>query len=109
MKSRRLEKVNSLLRNLTAEFLAKNSGNSIIAVNYIETSSDLKIAKIFISIFPESKETEAIKALKLKAGELREFIGSQIKMKFLPRFEFEIDKGEKEKQKIEKLLGLVAK
>ncbi len=111
MKPRRLEKINSLLRNLAADFLAKNSDNSIITINYIETSRDLKTAKIFISIFPESKEAETMEILKLKTGELRKFIGSRIKMKFLPHLEFAIDKGEKKRQKIEEILrnGTVAK
>ena len=109
MTSRRQEKVNSLLKNLSADFLKKNADNSIITITRLETSKDLKTAKIFISIFPESKETETIKFLKSRIGELREFVGSKIKMKFLPHLEFEIDKGEKERQKIEKLLGAVAK
>ena len=109
MTSRRQEKVNSLLRRFVSSFLVKEKSSAIVTITRIETSKDLKIAKIFISIFPESKETETIKLLKLKTGELHKFIGSRIKMKFLPHLEFEIDKGEKERQKIEKLLGLVAK
>ncbi len=109
MTSRRQEKVNSLLRQFVSSFLVKEKGSAIVTITRIETSKDLKIAKIFISIFPESKEIEMVKLLKSRIGELHRFIGSRIKMRFLPRLEFEIDKGEKERQKIEKLLGLVAK
>lgn len=83
----------------------KNADNSIITITHIETSKDLKSAKIFISIFPEGEELAIMNLLKAKIKELREFIGSKIKMKFLPHLEFEVDKGEKERQKIEKLLA----
>ncbi len=109
MNSRRQEKVNSLLRRFVSSFLVKEKGSSIITITRIETSKDLKSAKIFISIFPESGELEIMNLLKAKIKELHEFIGPKIKMKFFPRLEFEIDKGEKERQKIEKLLGAVAK
>ena len=109
-RARRQEKVNSLLRRLTASFLTKQSaGGAVITITRIETSKDLKSSKIFISIFPENKEKEILTSLKGKVGELRKFIGSQIKMRFLPRFEFAIDEGEKARQRIDKILGAVAK
>lgn len=109
MSKRRLEKINSLLRQLTASYLIKETNDFLVTVGRVETSNDLKLAKIFISIFPEGKEKEALKILENKIDGLREYIGSQIKMKFLPHLEFEIDKEEKARQKIEKILGHVAK
>ncbi len=109
MTLRRVERINSLLRNLAASFLKKEIKETIVTVIRIGATNDLKSAKIFISIFPENKENETLDFLKTKTGELRKFIGSQIKMKFLPHLEFEIDKGEKARQKIEKILGHVAK
>lgn len=104
MNSRRQEKVDSLLKSLTAAFLTKETAGVIITITRLETSKDLKLTKIFISIFPENKEVETLKFLKSKTGELRKFIGSQIKMKFLPVFDFEIDKGEKARKRVEELL-----
>ena len=104
----RQEKVNSLLKDLTASFLSRESGMvsaTLITITHIETPKDLKSAKIFISIFPENKEKETLNLLNEKKGELRKYIGSQIKMKFLPFLEFEIDKGEKSRKRIEELLS----
>jgi ribosome-binding factor A len=109
MKPRRLEKVNSLLRQLTAAYLAKKINSCLLTITRVETSNDLKSAKIFISIFPEDKEKETLKNLEEKTDELQRYVGSQIKMKFLPRLEFEIDKSEKSRQKIEEILGAVVK
>ena len=116
---RRQEKINSLLKNLAADFLIKaapfggeprpaagrETSGSIITVTRVETSKDLKSAKIFISIFPERKEKETLDTLNGKKDELRKYIGSQIKMKFLPRLEVEIDNQEKARKKIEEILG----
>jgi ribosome-binding factor A len=109
MSKRRLEKVNSLLRQLTAEYLAKKINSCLLTITRVETSNDLKSAKIFISIFPENKEKEILEFLKSKVGELRKFIGLKIKMKFLPILEFKIDQGEKAKKKIEEILSAVVK
>ena len=105
MTSRRREKFNSLLRNLIASFAIKEISGVIATISRVENSDDLKTAKIFISIFPESKEAEALKCLKGKVGELRQFIGSQIKTKFLPHLEFVIDAKPKAERRIEKILN----
>ena len=109
MISRRQEKVNSLFKRLASSFFAKEKTGSIITVTRIASSKNLKSVKIFISVFPESKEKEVLGILKGKTGELRRYICSQIKMKFLPFFEIAIDNEEKAKQKIDKILGAVVK
>lgn len=105
MTSRRQEKFNSLLKHLIADFVAKNIRGALVTVAAVETSDDLKSAKISVSIFPENKEKEASEILKSKISELRHYIGSQIKTKFLPRLEFEINKEREAQKKIDKLLG----
>lgn len=90
MTSRRQEKFNSLLKHLAAEFMVKNvrGGNAFITIAGVETSEDLKLAKISISIFPESREEEMWKIIKTKTGDLQKYIGEQLKTKFTPRLEF---------------------
>ncbi len=100
----RIEKVNSLLMQLASAFLQKEASGALVTITRIETSKDLKLSKIFISIFPESKEKEIFGKIKAKAGEFRDYSSSKIKMKFLPYFEFEIDQGEKARAKIDELL-----
>ncbi len=89
--TRRQEKANSLFGRLASTFFVKEKTGALITVTRIASSEDLKSVKIFISIFPENKEKEILGILKGKAGELRRYICSQIKMKFLPFFEIETD------------------
>ncbi len=105
----RQEKFNSLLKNLISSFLCKElDKNCVMTITRVETPKDFKTAKIFISIFPENREKEIMKFLKSKAGDLRRYIGSQIKTKFLPFLEFEIDEGNKNVKRIEELLEKAA-
>ena len=104
MISRRQEKANSLFERLASSFFVKEKTGSLITVTRIDSSKDLKSVKIFISIFPESKEKEILHFLKGKAGELQKYIGAHVKMRFLPFFEIAIDEAEKARRKIENIL-----
>jgi len=66
-------------------------------------SKDLKNATIYVTIFPENKEEESLEFLKRKRSDFREFFKNQIKIKTIPYFDFEIDTGEKNRQRIEEL------
>lgn len=93
-KIRRQERINSLLRKIVSSFIKSeiNSG-ALVTVMQVEISKDLRLAKIFISVFPEEKEKEAVDALKRKTRDLHQYLKTQSKLKFLPSLSFEIDKG----------------
>ncbi|MEK7180683.1 MAG: ribosome-binding factor A, partial [Patescibacteria group bacterium] len=92
----KLEKANETLRELVASFvLHESNGTSLITVTYLSVVPSLTVATVFISVYPEDKEIEALDFLKRKAGELRQYVTSRIKMRKIPSFEFVIDKGEK--------------
>jgi ribosome-binding factor A len=102
---RKQERVNALLRNLVSSFIRTEIGKgAIVTVMRLETSKDLRFAKIFVSVFPEEKEKEVFELLKKKSFQLHRCLKSQLKMKFLPIVFFEIDKGAKIERKIEEIL-----
>ncbi|MBU3925762.1 ribosome-binding factor A [Patescibacteria group bacterium] len=103
----RHEKVCSLLQNLSASFISREfigKPGILISVTKIEISKDFKKSTVFVSIFPEEKEKEILKSLKRRLSDLRDYVKSNAKMKFLPFFEIKTDQGEKRRQKIEELL-----
>jgi ribosome-binding factor A len=107
--TRREEKIISILKKLFSDFFLKvDLDKNIITPTRVRLSKDLKSAKIFISVFPEGKESAALAVLKKHIKEFREYVGQKIKIRQLPWFEFEIDKGEKNRQRIEEILGTVA-
>lgn len=105
--NRRLERLNSLFTQLAAEFFAKELplANSVfVTVTRADISSDLKNATIYISVFPEEKEKEIMKAVKDKRVDLRKYFAGKLTMKFLPVFKIEIDEAEKARLRFEESL-----
>ncbi len=103
--SERQIKVSHEIKNMAADFFAReSSGLSLMTITRCEISSDLKYAKIFISVLPESKEEAALHFAKRMRPELREYSKKKLRMKNLPFFEVEIDYGEKNRQNIDSLL-----
>lgn len=102
--SHRVEKANDTIRALAADFVHRIVENSaIVTVTNLGLSPDLKTAIVFITVFPESEETDTLDFLKRKAGELRHYVVERIKMRKVPFFEFALDKGEKNRQRIDEL------
>ena len=100
----RNEKVANLIKELAAEFLGReNNRTSLITVTSATASPDLKRATIFITVFPTSKEKDALEFAKRKRPELREFLKKNMTIKVIPFIEFAIDLGEKNRQKIDEL------
>lgn len=99
------EKVQSELTKMVARFIEINSNNqSLITVTHCELSDDLKKANVFISVFPEDKEGPALDFLKRNRSDIREYIKKNGRFGRIPFVEVMIDKGEKNRQLIDKLL-----
>jgi len=103
--SQRNEKLANLIKELSAQFLNReNNRTSLITVTFCAVSPDMKYATIFITVLPDSKEISALGFAKRKRKELRDFIKKNIKIKIIPFIDIQIDKGEKNRQKIDELL-----
>ncbi len=104
-KTERQEKVSNFLKELTANFLARENNNtSLITVTDCSVSPDMKKASIYITVLPENREATALDFAKRKRGELREFLKKNMSTKVIPFIDIEIDRGEKNRQKIDELL-----
>lgn len=98
------EKLAEAVRELTAEFLAReNGGQSLITVTRVEMLERERRAVIYITVLPREKEGSAIDFANRKAYELRMFYKARSRMRMLPRPEFRIDEGEKNRQRIDEL------
>jgi ribosome-binding factor A len=101
----RNEKIANHIKELAAQFLSReNNRTSLITVTSCTASPDLKRATIFITVFPADKEDNVINFIKRNLGELREFVKKNMSTKIIPFLDVEIDKGEKNRQKIDELL-----
>lgn len=106
MPGERKEKVGQALKNLAAEYFEReSSGLSLITITACDLSPDLRYAKLFMTVLPESKEVAALDFAKRQLGGLRDYAKKKLVMKVLPTFSIEIDLGEKHRQKIDRLLA----
>lgn len=100
----RREKLEELVRKLAAQFIQTESNRtSLITVTRTVVSEDQKHATIFVTVFPETGERAAIEFLKRKRSEFREYLKSHARARAIPTVDFEIDIGEKTRQKIDEL------
>ena len=103
--TQRNEKLGNLIKELSAQFLNReNNRTSLVTVTSCTTSPDLKRATIYITVLPDSKENSALGFAKRKRGELREFLKKNMKVKIIPFIDIQVDRGEKNRQKIDELL-----
>ena len=102
----RNEKIEEILRDLGARFLLVNGNNSsLLTVTRVELTRDGKRATIFFTVFPEDLEKTAIEFAKRKRSEFKEFVKENSKLGRIPLVDFEIDSGEKNRQRIDTLLN----
>lgn len=77
---------------------------SLITVTRCDISPDFKNVTVFVTVLPEGYEENAISFLKRRRDEIRDIVRNKFRGKRLPFLAFEIDGGEKNRQKIDQLL-----
>lgn len=96
------QKIEELIAHLAAEFFSRESNRtSLITVTRAAISDKLTTATILFTVLPESKEHEALEFMKRNATEFRDYLKEHSKMRKLPFINFEIDVGEKNRQRID--------
>lgn len=102
--SRRQTQVSETIAHRAADFFARESNRqSLVTVTRADVSPDLKNVTIFFSVLPVEKENDALHFARRNATELRNFLKQNTSLKFLPHIQFELDFGEKNRQRIDDL------
>jgi ribosome-binding factor A len=105
--SSRIQKVNELIKTSIAEIISREveiPPGVFLTVTKVDTSSDLRYARVFVSVFPEKRSGKTMDHLKKNMYLIQGVLNKRLSMKPLPRIEFVSDKTEAEADKIEKLL-----
>lgn len=103
--SERIEKFSNLVRELSAEALARlDNHTSLITITGVDISPDLKNATLLISVMPENKEEQALHFVERNLGEIRNHLKKNLSTKIIPYLKVRLDLGEKNRQRIEELL-----
>jgi ribosome-binding factor A len=103
-------RMRDIIKTLAAEFIQRESNRtSLITVTDVSLSDHGKQATIFFTVIPigkntgEDKEAAAIDFMKRKRQEFRDFVQEKSRLSRIPFFDFTVDFGEKNRQKIDEI------
>ena len=77
----------SLLRNLKDPRVQ----DTMISVTHVETTPDLRYAKVYVSFLEEDKAKDALKGLKSAGGYLRRELGRALNLRYTPELVWALD------------------
>jgi len=104
MAGRRQTQVAETLAHLAADYFAREAGSeSLITVTRAELAPHLKQVTIFFSVLPEKFEQKALAFAKRSRSDFREYVKEKTFLNPIPTIDFEIDLGEKNRQRIDEL------
>lgn len=110
--SYRLDKVENLIKEeISLIFLEKfnDPKYSLITITKVKVTPDLKLAKIYISVFDKIKRDLVLDMIKAKTGLIRSELAHRIRIKFTPELNFYIDDTIDFVEKIEGLIKKIHK
>lgn len=93
--SNRTLRVNELVQREISDILRKRYQSESVAITITEVrvAPDLRDARVFVSVVGNDDFAEAKLAwLRGKAADIREEVGRRIILKYLPRFEYVLDR-----------------
>ena len=77
----------SAIRNLKDPRVA----DTMISITHVETTPDLRYAKVYVSFLQEDKAAGALKGLKSAGGYLRRELGSALNLRYTPELVWALD------------------
>ncbi|QEH69566.1 30S ribosome-binding factor RbfA [Cellulosilyticum sp. WCF-2] len=114
MASQRLTRINEEMRREIAEIVRsdiKDPGvqDAMISVIAVETTNDLKTAKVFISVLQDNKKEAALAALTKAQGYIRKEIARRINLRNTPELLFRLDESIERGMQMSKMIANVMK
>lgn len=95
MPSNKLNRTNEDIRLVMSELLREVKDpriqQGLISVTRVDTTSDLKYSKIYVSVMGLSSEKEFKRGIKSASGWLRRELGRRTKLRNVPELTFELD------------------
>ena len=93
--------LSALLRNIKDPRI--NQG--MISITKVDTSGDLGLAKVYLSVYDLKSKPDFMKGLKSASGHLRYELGRALSLRHTPKLQFELDKSLERGANIAAILG----
>ena len=95
MASNRIGRINEAIREALAGLLRTVKDprvtESMLTITHVDTTSDLRYARVYVSALNCPDEKGLLKGLKSAAGYLRHELGSRIDLRYTPELQFFVD------------------
>jgi ribosome-binding factor A len=103
----RIEKVSKLIKeeiSLIFLYKLKDPAFGLITITNVKVSPDLRVAKIYFSVFDKEKRQLALEKMNEAKAFIRSELAQRIKIRFVPELDFYIDDTIDHVEKIEGIL-----
>lgn len=108
----RIEKISSLIRKSVSEIISRDLSikkGVFLTVSKVDTSADLRYARVFVSVFPVEQSDYAQRTLEKEIFRIQKQLNGQLAMKILPKIIFVLDKRQEKVSEIEKIFEQIKK
>lgn len=109
MSSHRMQRVSELVKQEVSEIIRRDIASEsigMITVTGCEVASDLKTARVYISVIGDAgKHAAALALLERQRGRIQRALGRSIVLKYIPHLAFHIDESVERADRIERILG----
>lgn len=108
MQGKRLDRVNHLLRqeiSLLLQRELKDPGLGFVTVTEVDTSPDLRVAKVFVSVLGDEAQWQAsLQALTRARGFIRNWLYHHLDLRVTPELDFRADRSMEHSARIQEIL-----
>lgn len=110
--SNRLPRVNQLIKKELSQIVLKEAdflSGVLVTLTRVETTSNLRESKIYISCIPEEKQETVFNRLNNQVWQFQQLLNKRLKMRPIPKIIFFKEKETAKAGKIERILAKLKK
>lgn len=115
MESKRQQKFAGVIQKDLAEIFQREGSNllpnTMVTITKVRVTSDLAIARVYLSFFNSTNNVLALNTIKAHAGEIRYKLGSRIKdqARIVPQLEFFVDDTSEYVERMDKIFDRISR
>ncbi|MBC7759150.1 MAG: 30S ribosome-binding factor RbfA [Phormidesmis sp. FL-bin-119] len=115
MESKRQQKFAGVIQKDLAEIFQREAANLLpnvmVTITKVRVTSDLAIARVYLSFFNSINNALALNTIKAHAGEIRYKLGNRIKdqARIVPQLEFFVDDTNEYVERMDKIFDKISK
>ena len=85
------EEIQKELSNLIRNLKDPRVQDTMISITHVETTPDLRWAKVYVSFLQDDRAADALKGLKSAGGYLRRELGRALNLRYTPELNWALD------------------